>query len=678
MKYKASIQPLFYFSNTGGRGNLTLDSIVNKDDVGLPYISGTAIKGILLESMEEVLAMAGKNVDEITEITDKFFGKPGSKTLEGKLTIKTARLPNYELAYQYLKNSDIDALDRTNVASYFTSVVAQTRLDDNGIADKGSLRTMEVVDYKKAPKFEFELTTIANLDQSDSELLQQTIDNVWHLGLNRNRGLGRVKLSIEGPSDTTIESESIQPDNLNKLQFIELVISTKDPLVLSTQRGDQNTIHTEDVIGGSKIFGSLAYHLFQSDEPDKEALFEEIFLSEKVQFSDALYEGGIVFPLNLQRRKYPDKNSPDTDVINQFEAGSSKIASSTIHGFFKDGQLHETKKSFVFHNSRRNRTAGSSQKNDRYGSIFYYECIEAHQEFRAKITGPQEILQKLLSIFPRQFELSFGASRSVQYGSTTVTINPITESIAQVDDDILYFICQAPCILMDEHHMSKPSLELLSTSLGEGMNITDSFARYVDVKSYNTMWGGKTPVYHAYRPGSVFRVHNKNKKSFSKYHYLGSNNSKGFGLCYVATDTELEQWKMLKKEPKGNKEKIIDGVNTPIDVGYINEIKKEYSERLIKLKITIDRLPKRLTNHQLNNHQLSQLEGSLLHKNSQDWQKYIVDIKDKPLGRALTQHHLYDDLLNKRSLFDSQQHGTYVSFTAESIHIIKLLRLLKK
>jgi len=71
----------------------------------------------------------------------------------------------------------------------------QTRIDDEGIADDHSLRTIRVI--RKGLTFEGEIKT--QIPNADSEfLLELACANLRRIGTKRNRGLGEVKCSLNG------------------------------------------------------------------------------------------------------------------------------------------------------------------------------------------------------------------------------------------------------------------------------------------------------------------------------------------------------------------------------------------------------------------------------------------------------------------------------------------------
>lgn len=155
------------------------DSVVLKDDQNLPYISGKTIKGLLKDSLLDITEVGHQN--EVVSKIEVFFGKVNKdkSTTSGSLFFSNATLEEKE-------QEDITT---NNLSIYLYKNIASTRIDEKGIAKKNSLRTMEVC-------IPVALEGEISGKEIDTEVLEMAMKWTRHLGVNRNRGLGRCKFSI--------------------------------------------------------------------------------------------------------------------------------------------------------------------------------------------------------------------------------------------------------------------------------------------------------------------------------------------------------------------------------------------------------------------------------------------------------------------------------------------------
>ncbi|MBA4848971.1 RAMP superfamily CRISPR-associated protein [Emticicia sp. BO119] len=157
---------------SGLAGGPEADAIVLKDKDSLPYIPGKTIKGLLRDALEDIQEATGHKI-----IVEQIFGKKDSGT-RSVINFSNAELSPKE-KLEITANGLSDFLYRN---------IASTAIDANGVAQKQALRVMEVC-------IPLKLTgTIANIETPEiKDKLLQTLKWVRHLGVNRNRGLGRCK-----------------------------------------------------------------------------------------------------------------------------------------------------------------------------------------------------------------------------------------------------------------------------------------------------------------------------------------------------------------------------------------------------------------------------------------------------------------------------------------------------
>jgi len=183
-----------------------LDREVVHDDLGLPVIPARRLKGILREAALDVhdnLNAFPLWIESRLETTDALFGETGQGQ-PGPFRLGDARLPDHEELRRWLK----DASSRGDDARYFhpeavlmayTEQRSQTAMDpQSGGPQQDSLRVTRVL----RPDLEFVAEGQLVVDDSDSNantllLLALACRSARRMGLSRNRGLGRVDISLE-------------------------------------------------------------------------------------------------------------------------------------------------------------------------------------------------------------------------------------------------------------------------------------------------------------------------------------------------------------------------------------------------------------------------------------------------------------------------------------------------
>lgn len=158
---------------SGLSGGAEADATVIKDDRNLPYIAGKTIKGLLKEALEDMTEVKQCSENDINAI----FGIEAYDKNDKKAFFSNATLSKDE-------RKDITPA----LSDFLYRNIASTQIGQNGTAKGNSLRVMEVC----IPiTLEGKIMGIASKEQIN--LLTKALKWVRHLGVNRNRGLGRCK-----------------------------------------------------------------------------------------------------------------------------------------------------------------------------------------------------------------------------------------------------------------------------------------------------------------------------------------------------------------------------------------------------------------------------------------------------------------------------------------------------
>ena len=159
------------------------DSVVLKDDNNLPYIPGKTIKGLLKDSLLDIADLSHQKGIKLH--IDTFFGEE----IKSKEKVIGTKAGNLFFSNAELNEAEQKDIFENNLADQLYKNIASTSIDEKGIAKRSSLRTMEVC---------IPVTLEGEIEgnEIDSVLFEKAFKWTRHLGVNRNRGLGRCNFSI--------------------------------------------------------------------------------------------------------------------------------------------------------------------------------------------------------------------------------------------------------------------------------------------------------------------------------------------------------------------------------------------------------------------------------------------------------------------------------------------------
>lgn len=176
----------FWHTGSGLAGSTYADSLVIKNENGLPIIPGKTLKGLLREAAQELHQLDENLVTK--HFIDTIFGVKPEKNDDRN------RTANEGLCFfsNATLTKNLSETLSTEQTKELYQVLSSTAIDENGQAKEGSLRQLEVT---------IPLQLYAQIvdfpdDEPNKKQLEYCLAWVKQLGLNRNRGLGRCQLSI--------------------------------------------------------------------------------------------------------------------------------------------------------------------------------------------------------------------------------------------------------------------------------------------------------------------------------------------------------------------------------------------------------------------------------------------------------------------------------------------------
>ena len=168
----------FWHLSSGLSGGVRFDNSVIKDNEGFPFVPAKSLKGVLRE-----VASANKE-HFLSDFVESCFGEEAQKN----------RVPNAGTCH--FSNATLSQLTKKelktqNLAHFLYAKIASTAIDEKfGNAKDGSLREIEVV--KPISLY----GAIHNVPSQHAQTMQNLLKSLKSMGLNRNRGLGRLKIEI--------------------------------------------------------------------------------------------------------------------------------------------------------------------------------------------------------------------------------------------------------------------------------------------------------------------------------------------------------------------------------------------------------------------------------------------------------------------------------------------------
>lgn len=178
LKYKITFYSCWH-CGSGLAAGADIDLLTVKDKDGLPFIPGKTLKGLFREAVDNYV-----HFTECKANVNKAFGKEsinGEAVEPGLLYFANAVMDEHEH----------DEIVKSDCQEFMFRKVASTSIDENGIAERHSLRSMEVaIPCTLNGK-------ILDVPDEMTEIIKESAGFIKRLGQHRNRGLGRCKITFE-------------------------------------------------------------------------------------------------------------------------------------------------------------------------------------------------------------------------------------------------------------------------------------------------------------------------------------------------------------------------------------------------------------------------------------------------------------------------------------------------
>lgn len=160
------------------------------DEHGFPYYKGGTFKGIFREELERYLSWTITDEEETRGVVTELLGKSGDNNIlnQSKLVFSDFQLSDY---VKKTIIEEIGANDTEAVKNALSHIRTFTSIAEDGTTKKGTLRSCRCVN--KGLIFYSEV----KCQEEDTAMIKEVLSLIKWLGSMRNRGFGKVRISVE-------------------------------------------------------------------------------------------------------------------------------------------------------------------------------------------------------------------------------------------------------------------------------------------------------------------------------------------------------------------------------------------------------------------------------------------------------------------------------------------------
>ena len=155
---------------------------------GFPYYKGGTFKGVFREELMRYLEWTENDENKRKETMSKILGRSGDDDI---LNTRKAVFSDFVLS-DYVKQQVIEEIGNNSeiIQDCFTNLRTFTEIEDTGIVKEGSLRMLRCVN--KDLCFYSEIFCA----DEDVQLVKEVLSLIKWIGTMRNRGFGKIKISV--------------------------------------------------------------------------------------------------------------------------------------------------------------------------------------------------------------------------------------------------------------------------------------------------------------------------------------------------------------------------------------------------------------------------------------------------------------------------------------------------
>jgi CRISPR-associated protein Csx10 len=449
------------------------------------------------------------------------------------------------------------------------------------------------------------------------------------------------------------------------MKKIKYQIRTLDPIIISSESGNQFMVPTKDYVPGINILGALAAkyiqqnnlgNYFNQQKPD-DANFLDWFINGKVNFSNAYktdkIDGNeyVTYPLPFSIQHLKNDESKIFDLL--YEESSEQTKAFNGFGLLKDLKLYKTKinKSTDPHHER-DYTTGAPKQN----VFFNYESIDANQTFEGTIYGDDNCIEEFYKQFSDLLQLRIGRSKTSEYGKIQLSLsqpeNQSEDNIVPNEDETISLTFFSNVILYDKNGSTSCSMQTLEEYLKEKISgiskIKKAFLRTEEIENYVSVWKLKKPSEVSFQAGSclLLKVKASDIETMKKLQSdgIGERRNEGFGQITFGLQrmriTKAEFEKEVSKSPTLPVPELVKKKTFKIVEEYLKKISAVEALKIVSSN-------SKGLNKKISSSQISKLEGICRISDSDKTFKKKIDSL-----RKISKEQLISCRFDKSNLFD--------------------------
>lgn len=528
-----------FLPGSGSGNGASIDTDCTFDAYGFPILLGRRLKGCLRESAARLCEMGLCREEDVSALF-------GTAEHEGHLLLGNAELEGaaqYRRAIDALKPREQEQkqkqeqaqkqkqrkrflLDPNAIQRYYSFLSTRTAIDEKtGTAKDHALRTARVL------KSGLTFLCPASFAEGERELLSLCARSLRHMGTNRMRGLGEVKVTL-----TALKEDAPQDARggaKGKNAALECVLELETPALLDAGH-----------VPGVALRGALAaLYMKKTAAPDsgdyaEDDMFRRLFLGG-LRFEPA-------FPTDRAGRRYhlagknvvrykvrlPNQSEyVDLAVSERPDRQTKSVGELYLrwNGNEQDGNeqvMYALEPQFERH-----------MHHAQSGELFEYEALAQGTRLLMRVCGAADDLRQLSALMKGETRLRLGRSRSAQYGAARILPPVIREEDGSVSGTTWVATLQSPVFLEDAGGTPQPTcpalLDALSAAAGAPLTLCRSFSSTMFVGGYNPQWRLNKQPAPALAQGTAIVFQAKESISLPETLWLGSRFEEGYGLVYV-------------------------------------------------------------------------------------------------------------------------------------------------
>lgn len=465
------------FSIPGGE-----DIAVCRDENGYPYLKGTTLKGLLRESLENLIAWTGGDMANVAEM----LGVPG---WDG-----TAEERRVHLTALTLEQPPTDPEECFSLRT-FTSL-------EGGVVKTGTLRTASCI--RRGLRFSGQLTCA----EGDAALLRDALAGIKWAGTLRSRGFGSVKVYGERLPENKAGFRPVTGRSIHYLLRTETPV-----LVTDLSRSGENSYETRGYIPGSAVRGMVMSAL-SAGNPEWFTAHKEALLSDGTRFLDAVPApvDAPVLPSIKGFYETKEETGLESVVTDGVFTPGKKRAKLGAFCALKDGviQYWSAETDGAMRIQRNVASEGDTE-------LFQTRYLSAGQTFSGYIVlEDNTLVEKVSAVFDDTVWL--GADRFEGFGKCVVTCLESVDApgwekaygygAGEETDETLYLLAVSPLAMLNA--MGEPcglDTAALAQKLGvERVEVRFCSTSLAEFGGYNRTWKCRAPAMRMYDRGSVFQL----------------------------------------------------------------------------------------------------------------------------------------------------------------------------